>query len=208
MHDAALKGHSTTALALAIGARVKRERRARGWTLDRLAAAAGVSRRLVVNVEQGTANPSVGTLLRISDALGVGLPALVAPPHPKTPVTVTRHGDGAALWSGEFGGRGVLVAGTEPPDVVELWDWTLAPGDQHTSEAHAPGTKELMQVQQGTVVVTVADRAVTLDAGDAAAFPGDVAHAYANAGPQPARFALAVFEPGVGSGSRSEVAGA
>ena len=49
------------------------------------------------------------------------------------------------------GGRGVLVAGTEPPDVVELWDWTLGPGDTHVSEAHTAGTKELLQVQEGTV---------------------------------------------------------
>ncbi len=162
---------------------------------------------MVVNVEQGAANPSVGTLLRISDALGVGLPALVEPPQP-TPVKVTRHGDGAALWRSAFGGRGVLVAGTAPPDVVELWDWTLAPGDQHMSEAHTPGTKELVQVQQGTIMVNVADQSVTLDAGDAVAFPGDLAHSYANPGTQPARFSLVVFEPGVGSGSRSEVADA
>jgi quercetin dioxygenase-like cupin family protein len=198
---------STAALASAIGVRVRQERQSRRWTLDRLADAAGVSRRMVVNVEQGAANPSVGTLLRISDALGVGLPALVERPQAK-PVKVTRHGDGAVLWSGQTGGRGVLVAGTEPPDVVELWDWTLGPGDHHISEAHAPGTKELMQVQQGTVTVEVADQPVTLDAGDAVAFPGDVPHSYANPGTQPARFSLAVFEPGVGPGSRSEADGA
>jgi transcriptional regulator with XRE-family HTH domain len=191
-------------LALAIGVRVRQERQSRHWTLDQLAEAAGVSRRMVVNVEQGAANPSVGTLLRISDALGVGLPALVEPPQPR-PVKVTRRGAGAALWSGESGGRGVLVAGTAPPDVVELWDWTLGPGDQHASEAHMPGTKELLQVQEGTVTVQVADQTVVLDAGDAVAFPGDVAHSYANPGARPARFSLAVFEPGVGTGSRPEV---
>src|SRR4029453_6737581 len=99
----------TSACALAIGARVKQERQSRRWTLDQLAEVAGVSRRMVVNVEQGASNPSVGTLLRISEALGIGLPALVEPPHPK-PVKVTRRSEGAALWSGEFGGRGVLVA--------------------------------------------------------------------------------------------------
>ena len=191
-------------LATAIGARVKQERRARGWTLDQLAGAASVSRRMVVSVEQGAVNPSVGTLLRLSDALGVGLPALVEPPEPKS-VKVTRRGEGATLWSGEGGGRGVLVAGTTPPDVVELWDWTLGPGDRHASEAHAPGTKELVHVQEGSITVEVADQSVTLDAGDAVAFPGDVAHSYANPGTQPARFSLAVFEPGVGSGTRSEV---
>ena len=45
---------------------------------------------------------------------------------------------------------------------------------------------------------------MTLEAGDAVAFPGDVAHSYANPGTQQARFSLAVFEPGVGSGSASE----
>jgi len=207
MHDTARKNQDTAALALAIGARVKHERQSRGWTLDRLAEAAGVSRRMLVNVEQGAANPSVGTLLRISDALGIGLPTLVEIPQAK-PVKVTRSGDGATLWSSESGGRGVLVAGTEPPDVVELWDWTLAPGDQYLSEAHSRGTRELVQVQQGTIIVTIADQPVTLDTGDAVTFPGDVDHSYANPGIQPARFSLAVFEPGVGSGSRSEVTGA
>lgn len=159
---------------------------------------------MVVNVEQGAANPSVGILLRISDALGVGLPALVEPPRPK-PVRVTRHGDGAALWTSGSGGRGVLVAGTEPPDVLELWDWTLSPGDQHSSEAHTPGTKELVQVREGRIAIEVADQSVTLDAGDAVSFPGDVAHSYINPHQTAARFSLAVFEPGVGAQSRSEV---
>ncbi|MHC5557757.1 helix-turn-helix domain-containing protein [Kocuria sp. U4B] len=198
---------STTTLAAAIGARVKQERQSRHWTLDRLAEAAGVSRRMVVNVEQGATNPSVGTLLRISDALGVGLPALVEPPQPK-PVKVTRRGEGAALWSSDSGGRGILVAGTEPPDVVELWDWTLGPGDRHGSEAHTPGTKELLQVQQGTITVQVAEQSIVLEAGDAVSFPGDVVHAYANPGTGTARFSLTVYEPGVGSGHHPEVPGA
>ena len=159
---------------------------------------------MVVNVEQGAANPSVGTLLRISDALGVGLPTLVESPQPKL-VKVTRLGEGATLWTGEAGGRGVLVVGTEPPDVVELWDWNLGPADHHVNEAHTPGTKELVQVQHGTITVGIADKSVTLDAGDAVAFPGDVAHSYANPSTQPARFTLVVFEPGVGSRSRPDV---
>lgn len=195
----------TADLALAIGARVRQERQARRWTLDQLAEVAGVSRRMVVNVEQGSANPSVGTLLRISDALGVGLPSLVDRPQP-TLVKVTRRGEGAVLWSGQFGGRGLLVAGTEPPDVVELWEWTLGPGDAHVSEAHTVGTRELIQVQQGSITLEVGDQSVALDAGDAVAFAGDVAHSYANPGTQPSRFSLAVFEPGVGSGPRSVAA--
>jgi transcriptional regulator with XRE-family HTH domain len=194
---------SIVAMATAIGGRVRQERQAREWTLDQLALAAGVSRRMVVNVEQGAANPSIATLLRISDALGIGLPALVEPPPPR-PVQVTRAGDGAVLWTGASGGRGVLVAGTQPPDVLELWDWTLAPGDRHLSESHVRGTKELLQVHDGTVNVDVGDQSLTLHTGDAVAFSGDEDHAYANSGAHSARFTLAVFEPRVGMGTRAD----
>ena len=193
---------STASLASAIGGRVRHERQARRWTLDQLADVAGVSRRMLVNVEQGAANPSVGTLLHLSDALGVGLPSLVEPPE-ATPLRVTRSGEGATLWTGGAGGRGVLVAGTQPPDVLELWDWTLGPRDAHTSEAHAAGTRELLQVHEGSVTVTVGDQEATLEVGDAIGFAGDIGHGYANAGTHPARFSLAVFEPGVGTSPKS-----
>jgi quercetin dioxygenase-like cupin family protein len=85
--------------------------------------------------------------------------------------------------------------------VLELWDWTLYPGDRHHSDAHTSGTKELIQVQDGTLSVEAGDQSVTLAAGDAVAFPGDVKHGYANPGDRPARFTLAVFEPGVGAAS-------
>lgn len=65
---------------------------------------------MLVNVEQGAVNPSVGTLLRFSDALGIGLPALVEPPQAAS-LRVTRHGESAALWTSAAGGRCLLVAG-------------------------------------------------------------------------------------------------
>ena len=192
-------------LSSALGARVRQGRQARGWTLDQLAEAAGVSRRMLVTVEQGASNPSMATLLRISGALGVGLPALVEPPQQPEAVRVTRAGGGTVLWSSAAGGHGVLLAGTEPPDVVELWTWTLAGHDRYVSEAHSAGTRELLLVEQGRVVVEVGAEVLTLDVGDAVRFPGDVGHTYANPDPAPARFVLSVLEPGVGTGTRTQV---
>lgn len=197
---------TTTALSAAIGARVRQERQARRWTLDALAEAAGVSRRMLVNVEQGATNPSVGILLRISQALGIGLPALVENPQVAA-VKVTRRGEGSILWRGDRGGVGVLLSGTESPDVLELWDWTLQPGERHESEEHATGTKELLQVLDGDIEVTVGEQTHPLATGDVIAFSGDAPHAYANPGTAPARFTLSVFEPGVGSPKASETHG-
>jgi transcriptional regulator with XRE-family HTH domain len=193
---------STIPLTRLIGERVRHERQARQWTLDQLAEVSDVSRRMLINIEQGVANPSISMLLKLSDSLGVGLSALVDSARP-TAVKLTRGGTGPVLWSGEAGGRAVLVASTAPPDVVELWDWTLGRGDRHASDAHAAGTRELLHVLQGAVVVEAAEQVVTLQTGDALSFPGDVPHAYANPGASLARFSLTVFEPAVGAPPRA-----
>lgn len=195
-----------TELGKLIGARVRQSRAERGWTLDEMAERSAVSRRMLVNIEQGAANPSIATLLRISDALGVGLPILVDVDRPAG-LRVTRSGQAPVLWRGPSGGSAVLVAGTEPPDVIELWDWSLAPGETHQSEPHAAGTRELLLVLAGTVRLQVGRATHRLDPGDAATFHSDVPHSYANPctgnsvdGAATARFALTVFEPQVGSG--------
>jgi hypothetical protein len=76
---------------------------------------------MLINVEQGTVNPSVTTLLRLSDALGIRLQSLVDLPQTK-PVKVVRSGEAPALWTGEGGGRAILLAVMTPPDILELWD--------------------------------------------------------------------------------------
>jgi len=195
-------------VARAIGDRVRQGRNGRGWTLDQLAERCGVSRRMLVSIEQGSANPSIATLLLVSDALGIGLPALVD--MDRSPcLRVARAGTGPVLWRGELGGQAVLVAGTVPPDVTELWDWTLGPGESHSSPAHTAGTRELLLVLDGHVELTAGHHGEVLATGDSASFAGDLPHRYANpSSAQTARFALTVFEPGVGPGSRSEAAGA
>ncbi|MDZ5076461.1 XRE family transcriptional regulator [Nesterenkonia sp. HG001] len=176
-----------------LGRRIRTARRHRGWTLDQLAEAAAVSRRMVVNIEQGSTNPTLGTLLKLSEALGTGLPALVEPP--RRPVQLTRAGEGATLWQGEHGGRGVLVASGDRPDVVELWDWTLRPGEVHRSEPHLRGTRELLHLLEGEMVLEVDGEPHHLGPGDALAFPGDAPHSYACTGEAPAHFSLTVHEP-------------
>lgn len=185
------------AISRTIGRRVRAGRTELGWTLDQLAARSGVSRRMLVNVEQGATNPSIATLLRLSDALGIGLPALVDTAGDGAgPVVVHRDGAVAPVWRSDAGGAAVLVAGTGPPDVCELWDWRLGPGDDYRSEAHRAGTRELLQVLSGAMVLVVAGQDHQLRAGDSASFDGSLLHSYRNASTSRlARFSLAVFEP-------------
>jgi transcriptional regulator with XRE-family HTH domain len=207
MHYSALvsaksSGTAADELSRLIGSRVREHRARRGWTLEDLAGRSGVSRRMLINIEQGSANPSIATLLRVSDALGIGLPGLVDAGQ-TADLRVTRSGQAPVLWQGPCGGSAVLVAGTEPPDVVELWDWSLAPGESHHSEPHATGTRELLLVLEGQVQVQAGPACHVLGTGDSAAFRSDIRHSYANPASGPgamhARFALTVYEPHVGT---------
>lgn len=178
---------------------VQRARHARGWTLDELAARSGVSRRLLVQVEQGQGNPTITTLLAISDALGIGLPRLLEVPE-RPRLTVRSRADAPVVWRGDDGGSAVLLAGTPPPDVVELWSWTLAPGEHYSSGAHTEGTREMLTVEQGSVQLRAGDTTVVLGPGDTASFSGEVAHAYGWAdGDDGARFTLVTVQPRVGA---------
>jgi transcriptional regulator with XRE-family HTH domain len=194
-------GTRADSISQAIGGRVRQGRSSRGWTLDQLAERSGVSRRMLVSIEQGSANPSIATLLRLSDALGIELPTLVN--MDRSPgLRVTRADTAPVLWRGKAGGQAVLVAGTEPPGVTELWNWTLGPGEGYSSQAHAAGTRELLFVLDGELELRVGQHAEILAKGDSASFAGDLAHEYLNASSaQVARFALTVSEPAVGGGA-------
>jgi len=188
----------TDATAGSIGRRVRAERQRRGWTQEALAQHSGVSRRMLVSVEQGGSNASISTLLKLAWALGVSLAALVEEPSDGV-LTVRRAGDRVVYWRGEHGGEGTMVATTQPPNVVELWDWTLGPGDEYVSSTHSAGTCELIHVLEGRVRLDVDGHVVELGEGDAMTFASDRPHAYANAGTDGARFSLSVFQPNVGA---------
>ncbi|MEU8232259.1 helix-turn-helix domain-containing protein [Actinoplanes sp. NPDC048967] len=65
-----------------LGLAVRQGRQDRGQTQAELAAAAGVSRRWLSDLEAGKATAEFGLILRTLDALGIGLDALPVEPAP------------------------------------------------------------------------------------------------------------------------------
>jgi transcriptional regulator with XRE-family HTH domain len=179
-------------IAAQIAARVRGQRAQRRWTLDELAARSGVSRRLIVQIEQADANPSLATLLKLAAALGVTLTELLETQPQDRPVAVVSRQDAMTLWSTLAGGAARLLVSHGP---LELWTWTLQPGDRRTSHPHRPGALELLTVQTGTIRLEVGDYHVEVPAGDSAWFDATHPHAYDNPGATAASFTLVVLEP-------------
>jgi len=186
---------SSEAVAAAVGRNVRTLRQQRRMTIDALAAAAGVSRGTVIQIETARGNPSIGTLCNLAAALRVGVASLVdgdAAPR----VVVRRGADAAQLWTSAAGSSAVFRIGTDPPDVVELWDWTLQPDDAFDGEAHPVGTVEVLSVLSGALALRVGDAELELATGDTVMFEAHAAHRYACVGRQPVRFTMIVLQPG------------
>ena len=182
-------------VAAGVGRSVRALRQQRGMTIDALAAAAGVSRGTVIQIETARGNPSIATLCNLASALRVGVGSLVggdAAPR----VTVRRADRAAPLWSSPAGSTAIFRIGTDPPDVVELWDWTLQPGDAFDGEAHPVGTAEVLSVLDGRLALRVGPSAVELATGDTVLFEAHAPHRYAGVGDVPVRFTMVVVQPG------------
>jgi transcriptional regulator with XRE-family HTH domain len=62
----------------AFGERVRGERRARGWPIERLAAASGVSRAMISKIERGESSPTAVVLGKLSAAFELSVSELLA----------------------------------------------------------------------------------------------------------------------------------
>ena len=184
----------TADLTGAVARTLQSLRTERGWSLDQLALRSGVSKGVLVALEQGRSNPNLATLARIADAFGVPVTRLVdVPDEPGARVTGT--GDARVLWRGPSGGTGTIISATEPPWAVELWRWQLQPGEKFGGDAHAPASKEMVWVESGTVTLTVAGRRYEVGSGQSARFPSGLAHSYANEAGGPASMIMICVVP-------------
>jgi transcriptional regulator with XRE-family HTH domain len=179
-------------LAGAVARTVKALRADRGWSLDQLAARSGVSKGVLVALEQGRSNPNLATLARLGDAFGVPVTLLV---DVSTEPAVRLGDSSRVLWRGPSGGTGTIVGATDPPWGTELWRWEVLPGETFGGDAHAPGTREMVWVESGILTVTVAGESYQPGPGQSARFPGGLPHRYANTSSEPVRFLMVVVIP-------------
>ncbi|PPK97424.1 helix-turn-helix protein [Kineococcus xinjiangensis] len=177
-----------------LGQQVRDRRRAADLTVQQLADRAGVSRRMLTQVELGQANPSMVTVDKLARALGVDFPTLAgaaaggasALHRPPGPVTA---------WASPAGSAALLHVAGSRTAAPELWEWNLAPGDAYASEPDPAGSEELLLVLAGTLLLEVDGAREDLPAGTAARLTSDRAYAYRNDGGETVRFVRVTVPP-------------
>jgi transcriptional regulator with XRE-family HTH domain len=183
-------------LGSSLAVRVRELRGEQNLSLDALAQRAGLSKGTVVSLEQGKANPSIGVLCRLAAAFSLSVTDLLAKPLPNGRDQPIEKTVPVTLWSTSNGSRAQLDAAIAGRTMFELWSWTLVPGDAFAANAHSPGTRELVSVASGSLLVTVGDLSMTLNAGEAVRLLTDQPHSYACAVDNPVSFTMSVLERG------------
>jgi transcriptional regulator with XRE-family HTH domain len=188
-----LSDASTDDSATRLGTRVRELRRRRGMTLKDLGRMAGLSHPFLSQLERGLARPSVGSVERIADALGVSVGDLWAPDRPSLDARLVRREDGEvhahAATSAPGGLREVLAADPE----LRLVEWSGGSRRWPEEPTVHPGVVAVYVVR-GELEVEVGDAVHRLEEGDALRFDGASPHRLRRTG-SPGTRALVIFLP-------------
>jgi transcriptional regulator with XRE-family HTH domain len=166
---------------------LRHRRKTRGLSLDDLAKLSGVSRAALSQIETCKTNPTIGLLWKIAVGLGIPIADLIGVARSGS-VSVLRRGDAQLLRSsdGRFESRPLAPAGVSP--LVEVYELKMHARSTHKSEAHAPGTHEIVVVLSGLLRLHVDEETHELAPGDSVAFAADRPHTYENPAGSEARY--------------------
>jgi transcriptional regulator with XRE-family HTH domain len=167
-----------------IAARLRLEREARGWTLEKLAARSGVSRAMISKIERCEASPTATSLVRLAGAFDLTLAGLLSrAEEPRGPLV--RAAD-QPLWRDPATGYLRRQLFERPDHPAELVRIELPAGARIGFPASSYARiRQLVWVIDGRLVVEDGGVRRELSAGDCLAFgpPADAAFANEWAGP-------------------------
>lgn len=183
-HDEPAERGARRAPVGSVGQAVRDGRRRLGMTVEALAAAAGVSTGALSQLERGQGNPSLQTLHRLAEALGIPTARLLDGAAPADHVLVRADarprlpedpGDtpGAAVL------RELLTSATGRLQVIRS---VVPPGFSNEGRAYRHLGQECVVVLDGTLRVGLGGRVLELRAGDSLSYDTSVEHWWANPG--------------------------
>ncbi len=166
-----------------LGRRVKKLRTDRGWSLEELATASGVSRSMLSEVEREKANPTLTVTFRIARAFGLTLQELIESAETSASrIQVIRASDRAQVYRSDKQCEIRTLSPLNLEKDVEFYELTLRPGGALRSQPHFEGTREFLTVEEGSVRIESGTDTDELGKGDSGTYRADVPHAILNTG--------------------------
>ncbi|MGE5250672.1 MAG: helix-turn-helix domain-containing protein [Bacteroidota bacterium] len=168
------------AISVDVGVRLRELRESRNISMRGLATASGLSANALSMIERGKTSPSVSTLYKLADALGVPITAFFGPEHEKTQVIFVKADErvrvpfSRGVWEGLGGER---FSGRVEPFVL-----TLESGASSGPHSMAHSGHEFLFCLRGQLEYQVENQHFRLEAGDSLLFAARLQHRWRNPG--------------------------
>lgn len=173
-----------------ISKNLKRIRKEKGLSLDALSALTGVSKSMLGQIEREEVNPTISTILKISNGLKVSFTSLLRNEKPE--VDFIRSEDLNPVFEGE-GHKLYSVIPFEDNKRFETYIVEIMPGHKYSSEGHIKGTEEIITVFEGELTLTINETEYTLLKNDSIRFMADKGHIYENKGTDTTKLNLILY---------------
>ncbi|MEP6855543.1 MAG: XRE family transcriptional regulator [Pedococcus sp.] len=159
-----------------IGARLRAGRQARSLTIAQVAESAALTKGFVSRLERDDVSPSVASLVRVCEVLGLRVGELFDPPD----TAVIRAGRGRPINFGGTGAREELITpGTQ--QALEIIHARIAPGGNGGDDLYTLACDvECAYVIAGHLTVVLEAGEEDLGPGDTMTFPGRTPHTWRN----------------------------
>ena len=173
-------GHGHGRSSVDVGARLKALRIKGGFTQRDLAGKAGVTNGMISMIEQNKHSPSVATLNRLTDALGLSFAEFFSIALPEAPRVFYLKEELVALTEGKV--RFMVVAGERPEKALQILHEVYEPGGDTGATMLTHKGEEGGLVLSGQIELTVGDQRRVLGPGDAYYFESTIPHRFRNVG--------------------------
>lgn len=176
-----------------IGKNIQRIRKKQKLTLNVLSEKSGVSKAMLSQIESEKVNPTVATVWKISQGLGVEINSLLeGSADPIRKFIVSRHDNITALDTDEDGLHIKVLTPMSMVEDLEMYLLTFKPGGALFSDPHFPRTEEFLTVFDGQVKVKAGENETVLSSGDFISYHCDIDHSIENIGDSEASVHLVV----------------
>lgn len=170
---------------------IKRIREEKKLTLNSAAAAAGISRSMLVQIEKGDVNPTISILWKIANGFKVSFTSLVETGE-KT-ASVLPAGSVPPIVEDEGRYINYPAFAFDEKHLFETYRIEILPGGSLCARPHLSGSEEYITVFSGSAEITAGEDTFLLHPGDSVRFRADVPHEYRNVGGETVWMSMLIY---------------
>lgn len=176
-----------------IGKKLKQIRTTRGLSLDQTSQLTDVSKPMLAQIERGESNPTVKTLWKIANGLGVSFTSFIEEGKPDVQWIHFNDCDTLEEENGLF--IALPIFPIERNKQYEIFHIIVKPNCRYVSEPHPEGVEEYIIMDQGTLHLTINNELFVLKEQNAIKFSANYEHIYENKTSEEVRLTMLIYYP-------------